>query len=1049
MPRYATRQLAVPSEDQTMMLALNLLGQAELQIGGVPPPHPPSRAELALLGYLVVSKESHELAALATLFGSQHGPANLAEMAASLRRIAPDQIELDKTSVRFRQEAPYHCDIDSLTILMPAINHWRQRHAGGSDVAPEPLLRAAQLLRGPFMADLELPDRPAFMAWLTVQRQTWHRRIIQLLSALATYQMAQRQFGAAQQTLSQILNLAPDHEATHRLAMLACWRQRDYVGALQQYEQCRQQLQISQGVPPANETDELYQRVQAAAASPPASFPPVAAPLVGRAELLTQLGQPLPSGSHCLTLTGPPGIGKTTLAITLAQECASAAELLFLEGIHFIPFHELEAANNAESIALTIATALGLRLPGRRPPVAELISSLQPSERLLILDDLPSSTELRDWLAQLLTQCLDLNLLITAESPLGLPQEQVCEMSGLASHNAAADQIAPALHLLQTTSGQSIAPEADSCLQQLATLVDGNPLALVMAGPLLTALPCSELAANLTAQLASPHPPTPPAAVFQLAWQGLDEVEQGLLAGLTIFAKSGSSAAMTAILAATPAQLDDLHKRGLLQADPAADRWALHPLIQTLAARQLTEAQRQQLYEGFARYYAELLAANNLTFVDLRPDRENIRLAWQRAGQLGLMAVQQKLLAPWARLLEKSGLEIEAIRQLLPAIEAAEKQLNGGQGSDFLLEMYDWLADFAANQSQPSLATRYRERQRQLAQRLDRTTIEARALLDLCRLAPTPDEVQRQRLRELLPLLEAVDDQPGIAQALIMLGVHYQATGDLDNAGQQFERALAISQAGSDPAATVRHATHLSFVLAEQGQYDAAANLMAGTLTSAGPPTHPRTWFLALFHQARVQRFQGDYAGALQSLLASRQLAQSNSDRHQVDRQLAQLYAWQENIALGRQLAQTLLRQHRQQGDQHGIADDLTALATVERLAGNWPAAEGLLKEAIVLKETLDRPVEQFLDQCQLVRCMLGQGKHETASVLLTLLAASQPAAGRAQAWAAAVRGAYLAGTGANADARQQLHDAITNPAATTETRDYAWELLHQLPLDD
>ena len=66
-----------------------------------------------------------------------------------------------------------------------------------------------------------------------------------------------------------------------------------------------------------------------------------------------------------LTLVGPGGIGKTTLAIHLAADVRD----MFPSGVAFVP---LQAVQAPEFIAPAIADAIGLTLAGTGEPLAQV-----------------------------------------------------------------------------------------------------------------------------------------------------------------------------------------------------------------------------------------------------------------------------------------------------------------------------------------------------------------------------------------------------------------------------------------------------------------------------------------------------------------------------------------------------------------------------------------------------------------------------------------------------------------------------------------------------
>src|SRR5262245_47147526 len=80
-----------------------------------------------------------------------------------------------------------------------------------------------------------------------------------------------------------------------------------------------------------------------------------------------------------VVLTGPPGIGKTRLAIQVAAEVRDD----FADGVIFVGLAQIRSPALA---ATALAQALGLP-PGRQAPVAQLQDALRDKQLLLLLDN--------------------------------------------------------------------------------------------------------------------------------------------------------------------------------------------------------------------------------------------------------------------------------------------------------------------------------------------------------------------------------------------------------------------------------------------------------------------------------------------------------------------------------------------------------------------------------------------------------------------------------------------------------------------------------------
>ncbi len=163
----------------------------------------------------------------------------------------------------------------------------------------------------------------------------------------------------------------------------------------------------------------------------PSQFPPLAARsttmdlpsrtagIIGRRSELAGIRDRLADGSvRLLTLTGPGGTGKTTLAIREAEDLAPA----FPDGVSFV---DLSLARDTRAVLVAMARAIGLGEVLDRPLEDELIERLRDQRMLLVLDNLEQVTEAASTVARLLTESPRLTILATSREALRIRVEQV------------------------------------------------------------------------------------------------------------------------------------------------------------------------------------------------------------------------------------------------------------------------------------------------------------------------------------------------------------------------------------------------------------------------------------------------------------------------------------------------------------------------------------------------------------------------------------------------------------------------------------------------
>ncbi|HEY5879084.1 MAG TPA: BTAD domain-containing putative transcriptional regulator, partial [Nakamurella sp.] len=127
---------------------------------------------------------------------------------------------------------------------------------------------------------------------------------------------------------ARLIEQHPLRERAHQLAMLACYRDHHQVRALEIYRDLVRRLRTELGIEPGPATARLHAQIlrQDVALEPPGptgpprrrrttrTGPPApVTPIIGREELMGTVHSALAAGRRLVTLTGPPGVGKSRL----------------------------------------------------------------------------------------------------------------------------------------------------------------------------------------------------------------------------------------------------------------------------------------------------------------------------------------------------------------------------------------------------------------------------------------------------------------------------------------------------------------------------------------------------------------------------------------------------------------------------------------------------------------------------------------------------------------------------------------------------------------
>lgn len=380
--------------------------------------------------------------------------------------------------------------------------------------------------------------------------------------------------------------------------------------------------------------------------------------LVGRAELVRAAADRL-RHTRCLSLVGPPGIGKTSVALQVrnlvSREQGLASVLL-----------DLAPLASADNLPGRLAADLGVT-PDPRDPVATLARALQ-QRPLLVLDNCEHLVgAVAVWLEQLLHAADRLVVLVTSREPLRIRGESVMRIPALALPPAdgsqdqrAGDYAAVALFLQRAeecNDGQAIQPGDEALVAAICRRLDGVPLAIELAAASTPAFSLRHIAAHLDQRFALlvhgrrtalPRHRTLQAAI---AWSYdlLSTDEQQVLQGLSCFSGWFSLAAAAAVCGS-----------GAAASDTAGIHAAIHGLVSKslLVVGGSTEVDGYRLLESVREFGRDRLLASG------RRDELARRHAQQLLAQLTLpeSAREQLSRAEWVA---RHGGQLDDLRAAL------------------------------------------------------------------------------------------------------------------------------------------------------------------------------------------------------------------------------------------------------------------------------------------------------------------------------------------------------------------------------------------------
>ncbi len=386
----------------------------------------------------------------------------------------------------------------------------------------------------------------------------------------------------------------PLREGFRAQQMLALYRSGRQPEALRSFHRFRSELGSRLGLEPSRSLADLEARmartdaaldapavpapIGVAARAPterglPGNLPRRVTALLGRNAELSQLTELLRT-EPLLTVTGPGGVGKTRLALQLAER--SAAE--HPDGVWLC---DLAPVREDALVAEALTTALDVQRRQDRTTIEGLVEVLQSRCLLIVLDNCEHVlAPIREVTEAVLRACPDVRIVATSREPLGVDGETVWPLGPLPLPSAdetdpvmAMESPAVRLFVARATSahpGFRLDEGTVSSVVEICRRLDGLPLALELAAARVRSMTLPDLADELsrdfTILATSAREPRHRTLEATVAWsyELLGVAEQALFDRLSVFA--GSFAADDIEAVCTDASVSGDGARGLLAA---------------------------------------------------------------------------------------------------------------------------------------------------------------------------------------------------------------------------------------------------------------------------------------------------------------------------------------------------------------------------------------------------------------------------------------------------------------------------------------------------
>jgi predicted ATPase/DNA-binding CsgD family transcriptional regulator len=640
-----------------------------------------------------------------------------------------------------------------------------------------------------------------------------------------------------------------------------------------------------------------------------------------------------------VTITGPGGVGKTSLALQVAHDVGD----VFRDGVYFISFAPI---SDPTLIIPTIARFLGVPESPNRLLLDSLKDFLWDKRALLLLDNLEQIISAVPVFTEVLEACSELQMLATSREALRLRGEHEFPLSSLELPDQSSIEVlsgSPSIALFvqrvqAIQTGFRLTEDNASAVAEICARLDGLPLAIELAAARIKLLPPKTMLRRLQAsslQLLTSGARDLPARqqtlrnTVQWSYDLLNAEEQRVFRWLSIFIGGCTlEAALTGLGSSTSLDvLDSLVSKSLLRQVEVdgAPRLTMLETIREFGLEQLSNAHEiDSAGRAHTSYY----------------------LSFAEQAEQGLTGAEQK---KWLLQLDREQDNLRAaLHWAIEHHQVDTAQLMAGALQPFWFRRGHWSE--GRRWLEESLAMDSGAAQNQF--------IRAKALFAAGMLARFQGDFARARIlcEQSLTACRDLGDKTGILKTLAQLSRISSFQDDQTATNVFVAEAAALIESLPDSIVKADAYTDIAIAMishpVRQGLYPPKAlHYVHESERIQRELNNPAGLALALIHQASHALFAGEYALAASQLDESERVIMELGDDRLLSR-LAMIRMFldlhQGDFTTARRRVEEILQQALNRGDHH-VASSLPIMSVILHGQGLdvWSARVFGLAEAL------------------------------------------------------------------------------------------------------